>query len=45
MNGQRTKMRQLVTVVDADHGRVEMFTTGPDGKEAKAMQIDHTRCK
>jgi hypothetical protein len=43
MNGQRTKMRELVTVKDADHATFEMFTTGPDGKEAKAMQIDYTR--
>jgi hypothetical protein len=45
MNGQRTKMREVVTVKDADHATFEMFTTGPDGKEGKAMQIDYTRRK
>jgi hypothetical protein len=45
MAGQSTKMREVLTVKDADHGTFEMFSTGPDGKEAKTMQIDYTRRK
>jgi Protein of unknown function (DUF1579) len=45
MNGQRAKMRQVATSKDADHATFEMYTTGPDGKEAKMMQIDYTRRK
>ena len=45
MGGQHSKMRQVVTVKDADHAVFEMFATGADGKEAKSMQIDYTRRK
>jgi len=45
MSGQHSKMRQVATMKDADHATFEMFATGPDGKEAKSMQIDYTRRK
>ena len=41
--GGRVTKRSVVTVKDADHHSVEMFFTGPDGRELKAMQIDYTR--
>jgi hypothetical protein len=44
-NGQRSKMREVITSKDADHATFEMYATGPDGKEAKMMQIDYTRRK
>lgn len=45
MMGQRLKMRELITLKDADHAQFEMFLTGPDGKEAKSMEITYTRKK
>jgi hypothetical protein len=37
--------REVVSLTDADHAIIEMFSTGADGKEAKSMQIDFTRRK
>ncbi len=45
MGGQKSKMREVITSKDADHALFEMYATGPDGKEAKMMQIDYTRRK
>lgn len=45
MMGQRMKMREVLTLKDADHATFEMFVTGADGKEMKTMQMDYTRRK
>ena len=37
--------RSVVTVHDTDHHTMEMFFSGPDGHEFKAMQIDYTRAQ
>ena len=45
MMGVTQRIREVVTLTDADHSTFEMFVPGPDGKETKAMQIDYTRRK
>lgn len=39
------EMKSVGTFVDDDHMKFEMFTTGPDGKEMKVMQLDYSRAK
>jgi len=43
-NGMMT-MRQVMTMVDDDHMKFEMYGPGPDGKEMKHMEIVYTRVK
>lgn len=37
------KKRSVITLKDNDHHSTEMFFTGPDGKENKAMEIQYER--
>jgi Protein of unknown function (DUF1579) len=37
------KLRQVVTLTDADHFTLEWFLTGSDGKETKTVTMVHTR--
>jgi hypothetical protein len=39
MTGQKTSMRSTVTWTGTDTFKMEMFGTGPDGKEMKMMEI------
>jgi len=41
--GQQMKKRSVITLIDNDHNRMEMFFTGDDGNEMKAMEINYTR--
>lgn len=41
--GQPFQKRSVITLVDQDHHRLEMFFTGPDGKDFKAMEITYRR--
>ena len=45
MTGSLVKTRSVTKVVDADHISFEMYAPGPDGKEAKMMEIVATRTK
>jgi hypothetical protein len=45
MTGKMLKTRSVTKVVDADHISFEMYAPGPDGKEAKMMEIIATRTK
>lgn len=37
------KKRSVITLIDNDHHSMEMFFTGPDGKETKSMEIQYER--
>jgi len=43
--GQMVTTRGVTKLVDADHMTMEMYAPGPDGKEAKMMEISATRSK
>jgi hypothetical protein len=45
MSGQTTQMKEVLTIVDADHHNFEMWMSGPDGNMMKAMEITYTRKK
>ena len=45
MSGKEMPARMVETVVDADHWKMEMNVTGPDGKEALAFRIEYKRAK
>jgi hypothetical protein len=45
MDGKPSKMRYTSESKDDDHANVEMFATGPDGKEYKCMSFVYTRKK
>jgi hypothetical protein len=45
MTGTATQMKEVVTIVDADHHNFEMWMSGPDGKMHKAMEISYIRKK
>lgn len=45
MTGKEKEMRETMTLVDNDHQLMQMYCTGPDGKEFKTMQILSTRKK
>jgi hypothetical protein len=45
MSGKELPARMVETVVDADHWKMEMYATGPDGKEALAFRIEYKRAK
>ena len=35
--------RSVITMIDDDHNSIEMYFTGPDGQEMKAMEIQYAR--
>ena len=37
------KKRSVITLIDNDHNKIEMFFVGDDGNETKAMEINYTR--
>jgi hypothetical protein len=41
--GQKIKKKSVITLVDDDHHRMEMFFEGPDGSEMKGMEIRYVR--
>ncbi len=41
--GGTCRKRSVITLVDDDHHTMEMFFKGPDGNEAKAMEITYAR--
>ncbi len=41
--GKDTTARQVITIVDDNTHKMEMWSPGPDGKEAKMMEIVYTR--
>lgn len=45
MAGKYVKSRTVDKMVDADHWTMQMYTPGPDGKEAMSMEISYTRTK
>lgn len=45
MTGKDMTMEEKVTVVDADHHVMEMWSPGPDGKMYKSMELAFTRKK
>ena len=45
MDGKMAKHRLVTHEKNANHAVMEMFVTGPDGKEMKAMTINYTRGK
>jgi hypothetical protein len=45
MTGKDATMDEKITVADADHHTMEMWSPGPDGKSYKNMEIVYTRKK
>ena len=41
--GQRMEKRSVITLIDKDHNKIEMYFTGEDGNEMKAMEINYVR--
>ncbi len=41
--GQTETMREVMTVIDHDNHKFEMFRIGPDGSEFKTLEIQYTR--
>jgi len=41
--GKTIKKRSVITLEDNDHNKMEMFFSGPDGKEFKGMEIRYER--
>lgn len=41
--GNAMKKRSVITLEDNDHHKIEMFFSGPDGKESRAMEIRYER--
>ena len=39
MSGKKTAIKQVITWIDDDNFKNEMYGPGPDGKEAKMMEI------
>ena len=44
-NRKDVPLRMVMREADADHQSMEMYTTSPDGKEFKCMEIAYTRVK
>jgi len=44
-SGGLLQKRSVIALKDADHHSIAMFFKGPDGREFKAMEIQHTRRK
>lgn len=42
-SGNDLPVREVFTMKDADHQMMEMFVSGPDGKEFKTMELQYTR--
>jgi hypothetical protein len=45
MSGKAVQMKEVVTIVDADHHNFEMWMTDPEGKTSKTMEIRYSRKK
>lgn len=45
MTGKDAAMDEKITVLDADHHTMEMWSPGPDGKMFKSMEIAYSRKK
>ncbi|MEQ8767446.1 MAG: DUF1579 domain-containing protein [Planctomycetota bacterium] len=45
MMGERMKVRQVITMKDAEHRTFDMFITPPGGEEMQSMHIDYTKKK
>jgi hypothetical protein len=45
MTGRTSTIKMTTTIASPDHHVFEMWGPGPDGKEAKQMQIDYRRRK
>ncbi|MEZ0267463.1 MAG: DUF1579 family protein [Phycisphaerae bacterium] len=45
MTDQKMKMKMVYTIQDKDKHTFTMYMPGPDGKEAKMMEIVYTRAK
>lgn len=43
ITGAVVQMRETLTIVDDNHHTMEMWATGPDGKEFKNMEISYSR--
>jgi hypothetical protein len=43
--GKLKAFRQVMTITDADHHEMDMYSAGPDGKEFRGMHIAFTRAK
>jgi hypothetical protein len=43
LSGQKKTGREVVTIIDADSHRMQMYDRGPDGKEFKSMEITYVR--
>jgi hypothetical protein len=43
MTGGTCQMKEVVTIVDKDHHKFEMWTTAPDGQMYKNMEISYSR--
>lgn len=41
--GQPMQKRSVITLQDNDHHKIEMYFSGPDGNEFKAMEINYVR--
>ena len=41
--GVAMKKRNVITLIDDDHNKVESYFTGEDGNEMKSMEISYTR--
>lgn len=44
-SGKYAAARMVDTMVDADNWKMEMYATGPDGKEGLAFRIEYKRAK
>ena len=45
MSGKDLDFREIFTIIDDDNQLLEMFNTGPDGKEYKSMSLKYARVK
>ena len=41
--GSLMKKRSVITLIDTDHNKIEMYFTTADGNEMKAMEINYVR--
>ena len=42
-DGQKHRKRSVIEVVDDNHHNMDMYFSGPDGAEHKAMEISYVR--
>jgi hypothetical protein len=45
MTGTTAQMKEVLTIIDADHHNFEMWSQGPDGQMHKSMEIQYVRKK